>query len=128
MNETVNARIMGVGHHVPNNVVTNKDLMRVMDTSDEWIQQRTGIRQRHYVTEGLGPADLAIHAAPEALREAALAPADLDLILLGTLSPDIDFPASACLLQRHLGVRGMPTMDVRTQRPGCAHLLGLRGP
>jgi len=123
MSEPVNARILGVGHHVPDNVVTNTDLMRVMDTSDEWIQQRTGIRQRHYVTEDQGPADLAIHAAHEALREAALAPADLDLILLGTLSPDIDFPASACLLQRHLGVRGMPVMDVRNQCSGFLYML-----
>ena len=77
MGETVNARILGVGHHVPANVVTNDDLTRVMDTSDEWIQQRTGIRQRHFVTEDQGPADLAIHAAREALDEAKVAPADL---------------------------------------------------
>jgi 3-oxoacyl-[acyl-carrier-protein] synthase-3 len=100
------------------NVVTNADLTRVMDTSDEWIQQRTGIRQRHFVAEDAGPADLAVHAAREALDEAAIAPADLDLILLGTLSPDVDFPASASLLQRHLGVPGMPAMDVRNQCSG----------
>jgi 3-oxoacyl-[acyl-carrier-protein] synthase-3 len=123
MSELVNARNLGVGHHVPNNVVTNSDLTRVKDTSDEWIQQRTGIRQRHFVTEDQGPADLAIHAAREALREAALAPDDLDLILLGTLSPDVDFPASASLLQRHLGVRGMPVMDVRNQCSGFLYML-----
>ena len=123
MSELVNARILGVGHHVPNNVVTNTDLTRVMDTSDEWIQQRTGIRQRHFVTEDQGPADLAVHAAREALREAALAPGDLDLILLGTLSPDVDFPASASLLQRNLGVRGMPVMDVRNQCSGFLYML-----
>jgi len=123
MSEPVNARILGVGHHVPDNVVTNTDLMRVMDTSDEWIQQRTGIRQRHFVTEDQGPADLALHAAREALREAALTPADLDLILLGTLSPDVDFPASASLLQRHLGVRGMPVMDVRNQCSGFLYMV-----
>ena len=123
MGETVNARILGVGHHVPANVVTNDDLMRVMDTTDEWIQQRTGIRQRHFVAEDAGPADLAIHAAREALDEAKVAPADLDLILLGTLSPDIDFPASASLLQRHLGVGGMPVMDVRNQCSGFLYML-----
>jgi 3-oxoacyl-[acyl-carrier-protein] synthase-3 len=123
MSETTNARILGVGHHVPANVVTNAALTRVMDTSDEWIQQRTGIRQRHFVTEDEGPADLAIHAVREALAEASVAPADLDLILLGTLSPDVDFPASASLLQRHLGVSGMPVMDVRNQCSGFLYML-----
>jgi len=123
MSETVNSRILGLGHYVPERVVTNDDLTHVMDTSDEWIQQRTGIRQRHFVTEDQGPADLALHAAREALREAALAPADLDLILLGTLSPDVDFPASASLLQRHLGVRGMPVMDVRNQCSGFLYMV-----
>src|SRR6187455_446066 len=123
MAEHVNARILGIGHYVPERVVTNDDLTRVMDTSDEWIQQRTGIRQRHFVTEDQGPADLAIHAAREALDEAKVAPADLDLILLGTLSPDIDFPASASLLQRHLGVGGMPVMDVRNQCSGFLYML-----
>jgi 3-oxoacyl-[acyl-carrier-protein] synthase-3 len=123
MTETVNARILGIGRHVPDNVVTNAHLTRLMETSDDWIQQRTGIRQRHFVAEDAGPADLGLHAAREALREAALAPADLDLILLGTLSPDIDFPASASLLQRHLGVRGMPVMDVRNQCSGFLYML-----
>ena len=123
MSETPNAHILGIGRHVPANVVTNADLTRVMDTSDEWIQQRTGIRQRHFVSEDAGPADLAIHAVREALGEAAIAPADLDLILLGTLSPDIDFPASASLLQRHLGVQGMPAMDVRNQCSGFLYMV-----
>jgi 3-oxoacyl-[acyl-carrier-protein] synthase-3 len=123
MSETVNARILGIGRHVPANVVTNADLTRLMDTSDEWIQQRTGIRQRHFVTEDAGPADLGIHAAREALGAAAVSAADLDLILLGTLSPDIDFPSSASLLQRHLGVRGMPVMDVRNQCSGFLYML-----
>jgi len=123
MSETINARILGVGHYVPPNVVTNADLTRVMDTSDEWIQQRTGIRQRHFVAEDAGPADLAVHAVREALDEAAIAPADLDLILLGTLSPDVDCPASASLLQRYLGVQGMPAMDVRNQCSGFLYML-----
>ena len=115
--------LVGTGMHVPRHVVDNHQMSRIMDTTDEWIQQRTGIRQRHFVTEDQGPADLALHAAREALREAALAPADLDLILLGTLSPDVDFPASASLLQRHLGVRGMPVMDVRNQCSGFLYML-----
>jgi 3-oxoacyl-[acyl-carrier-protein] synthase-3 len=125
VNETVNARILGLGRYLPDNVVTNEALTRVMETSDEWIQQRTGIRERRFVKEDAGPADLAIHAATEALRNAGVAAADLDLIILGTLSPDVDFPASASLLQRHLGVRGMPVMDVRNQCSGFLYMLAV---
>jgi len=118
-----NARILGLGHFLPDHVVTNADLARVMDTSDEWIQQRTGIRQRRHITADAGPADLALPAAREALRAAGIAAADLDLIVLGTLSPDVDFPSSASLLQRHLGIRGMPVMDVRNQCSGFLYML-----
>jgi 3-oxoacyl-[acyl-carrier-protein] synthase-3 len=125
MSETVNARILGIGHHVPENVVTNADLTRVMDTSDEWIQQRTGIRERRYVTEDTGAADLGAEAARAALAEAGVKASDLDLILLGTLSPDVDFPASASLLQRRLGIAGMPAMDVRNQCSGFLYMLAV---
>jgi len=125
MSQTVNSRILGLGHHLPERVVTNHDLTRLMDTSDEWIQQRTGIRERRFVTHDAGPADLGAHAARDALREAGVEAADLDLILLGTLSPDIDFPASASLLQRNLGVRGMPAMDVRNQCSGFLYMLAV---
>ncbi len=123
MDETVNSRILGIGHHVPERVVTNDDLTRYMDTSDEWIQQRTGIRERHYISADAGPADLAVPAAEEALRAAGLRASDMDLILLGTLSPDYDFPCSASVLQRRLGVRGMPAMDVRNQCSGFLYML-----
>ena len=125
MDETVNSRILGIGHHVPERVVTNDDLTRYMDTSDEWIQQRTGIRQRHYISADTGPADLALPATRDALREAGVRAADLDLILFGTLSPDIDFPCSASVLQRYLGVRGMPAMDVRNQCSGFLYMLAV---
>ena len=125
MDETVNARILGLGHHVPERVVTNDDLSRCMDTSDEWIQQRTGIRERHFSDAGTGPADLALPAARQALAAAGIEARDLDLILLATLSPDVDFPGSASLLQRHLGVRGMPAMDVRNQCSGFLYMLAV---
>ncbi len=125
MAELINSRILGLGHHVPERVVTNDDLARLMDTSDEWIQQRTGIRERHFISGDAGPADLALPAAREALRAAGVAAADLDLVLLATLSPDIDFPASAAILQRHLGVRGMPAMDVRNQCSGFLYMLAV---
>jgi 3-oxoacyl-[acyl-carrier-protein] synthase-3 len=125
MNESVNARILGLGHHLPANVVTNAELTRVMETSDEWIQQRTGIRERRYVTEDTGAADLAVEAARAALAEAGVKASDLDLILFGTLSPDVDFPGSAALLQRRLGVAGMPAMDVRNQCSGFVYMLAV---
>jgi 3-oxoacyl-[acyl-carrier-protein] synthase-3 len=121
----VNSRILGLGHYLPERVVTNEDLTRLMDTSDEWIQQRTGIRERRFVTSDLGPADLGFEAARRALDEAGVRAADLDLILLGTLSPDVDVPASASLLQRRLGVRGMPAMDVRNQCSGFLYMLAV---
>ena len=123
MSETANSRILGLGHFVPDHVVTNQDLTRLMDTSDEWIRQRTGIEERHFITDDTGPADLALPAAEEALRAAGVKAAELDLILLATLSPDIDFPASAALLQRRLGVSGMPAMDVRNQCSGFLYML-----
>src|SRR5256886_16325802 len=123
MSEAINSRILGLGHFVPDHVVTNQDLTRLMDTSDEWIRQRTGIEQRRFITHDTGPADLALPAAEEALRAAGVKAAELDLILLATLSPDIDFPASAALLQRRLGVSGMPAMDVRNQCSGFLYML-----
>jgi 3-oxoacyl-[acyl-carrier-protein] synthase III len=125
MGELVNSRILGLGHYVPERVVTNDDLTHLMDTSDEWIIQRTGIHERHFISSDAGPADLALPAAQEALREAGLAAADLDLIILGTLSPDIDFPSGASLLQRHLGVRGMPVMGVSNQCSGFVYMLAV---
>ena len=123
MSEAINSRILGLGHFVPDRVVTNEDLTRLMDTSDEWIRQRTGIEERHFITQDAGPSDLALPAAEEALRAAGVKATQLDLILLATLSPDIDFPASAALLQRRLGVSGMPAMDVRNQCSGFLYML-----
>jgi 3-oxoacyl-[acyl-carrier-protein] synthase-3 len=125
MSETVNSRILGIGHHVPDRVVTNADLTRLMDTSDEWIQQRTGIRERRYISCDTGPADLGARAARDALAAAGAAAADVDLILFGTLSPDIDFPGGASLLQRNLGLRGTAAMDVRNQCSGFLYMLAV---
>ena len=91
-----NSRIVGLGRHLPDNVVTNEDLTRVMETSEEWIQQRTGIRERRYVDGDIGAADLGAIAAREALERAGLRADEMDLVLFATLTPDYDFPASAC--------------------------------
>jgi len=125
MSETLNSRILGLGHRVPERVVTNKDLTRVMDTSEEWIQQRTGILERHFIDRDTEGAEMGAAAAREALAGAGVAAADLDLILVGTLSPDVDFPGNSSFLQRHLGIRGMPVMDVRNQCSGFLYMLAV---
>src|SRR5689334_4016601 len=108
----------GVGHYVPPRVVTNDELSKQLNTSDEWIVQRTGIRERHYVEDGVGASDLALHASRAALAQAGLEATDLDLIIFATLSPDVCFPGSACFLQAALGCRQIAALDVRTQCTG----------
>jgi 3-oxoacyl-[acyl-carrier-protein] synthase-3 len=120
-----NARIVGLGRHLPEKVVTNEDLTHLMDTTDEWIQQRTGIRERRYVEGETGAADLGAAAAREALDRAGLKADQIDLILFATLSPDYDFPASACVLSRLLGVAGTPALDVRNQCSGFVYGLAI---
>jgi len=121
----MNGRIIGIGHHVPERVVTNDDMAGWMDTSDEWIQQRTGIQARRFVDADAGPADLAEPAARRALASAGLDASEVDLIVLATLSPDYDMPCSASLLADHLGIRGVPAMDVRDQCSGFLYALSV---
>lgn len=116
-------RILGVGRAVPERVVTNDDLSQRMDTSDEWVQQRTGIRQRHHITADCGATDLGKIAAEEALRAAGIGVQDVDLLIFATLSPDIDWPSCACLLTRKLGTRGIPAFDVKNQCSGFLYSL-----
>ena len=92
------SRILAVGRAVPDRVVTNEDLSRIMDTSDDWIEQRTGIRQRRHIGSDCGATDLGRMAAEEALRGAGLDIGAIDMVVFATLSPDIDWPASAALL------------------------------
>lgn len=120
-----NSRILGVGHCVPERVVTNEDLAAYMDTSDEWIRQRTGIRQRRYSEGWTGAADMGTEAAREALDRAGLRAEDMQCIVFATLSPDVDMPASACLLQQRLGIGGMPAFDVRNQCSGFLYGLAV---
>jgi 3-oxoacyl-[acyl-carrier-protein] synthase-3 len=112
------ARIVGTGMYVPENVVTNDDLAKRMDTSDEWIQQRTGIKERRWITPGQGPADLAAKACGEALESAGLEIDDIDLILLATLSSEHDFPGTSFFLHERLAAREIPCIDLRAQCSG----------
>ena len=112
--------IRGTGRYLPDRLVTNDDLSQWMDTSDEWIEQRTGIKQRYWVPEegGVGASDLGLEAAKIALDRAGWKPEDIDLIIFATLSPDIFFPGSGCLLQAKLGLETTPALDIRQQCTG----------
>jgi 3-oxoacyl-[acyl-carrier-protein] synthase-3 len=117
MEMTLRAKITGTGMYVPERVVTNKDLETLMDTSDEWIRQRSGVEERHWMTEGQGPADLAEQAARRALADAGLEADDLDCIILATLSPEHEFPGTSFFLQGRLGGE-TPCFDLRAQCSG----------
>ena len=112
--------IKSSGMFVPPNVITNHDLEKILDTSDEWIRQRTGIEQRYWIDpEGVtGSSDLGFEASKIALDNAGWKPEDLDFIIFATLSPDIMFPGSGCLLQAKLGLNSTPALDIRQQCTG----------
>ncbi|TWI74332.1 3-oxoacyl-[acyl-carrier-protein] synthase III [Desulfobotulus alkaliphilus] len=112
--------IRSTGRYIPPRLVTNEDLTRFMDTTDEWIQQRTGIEQRYWIPEegGVGASDLALEASRIALDRAGWKAEDIDLIIFATLSPDIFFPGSGCLLQDKLGLETTPALDIRQQCTG----------
>jgi 3-oxoacyl-[acyl-carrier-protein] synthase III len=114
-------RILGTGHYVPDNVVTNKDLEKLMDTTDEWIQQRTGIKERRWITTETGASDLAKIASERALEMAGLKAKDIDAIIFASLSPDYNFPGSGCLLNALLEIPGVPALDVRNQCSGFVY-------
>ena len=106
------ASITGVGYHAPPGVLTNQDLEKLVDTSDEWITQRTGMKRRHIVAPDGVTSDLAVPAALGALRAAGLTPADVDCIICATATPDYLFPATACIIGARLGVPGTPAFDI----------------
>jgi len=107
------SRIVGTGGYLPEKVLTNNELEAKIDTSDEWIHSRTGIRQRHIAADGEQTSDLALQASRKALAAAGITPADLDLIVVATTTPDMVFPSTACLLQAKLGTRNCPAFDVQ---------------
>ncbi|MDG2028086.1 MAG: ketoacyl-ACP synthase III [Acidimicrobiales bacterium] len=119
---TRRTRIAGIGSFVPDRIVTNDDMTQWMDTSDEWIQTRSGIEQRHWVEpDNTTTSDLGLEAANKAMAAAGVTPADLDMILFATLSPDHEFPGTACFLQAKLGCPEIPAIDVRQQCSGFVY-------
>jgi len=119
------SRIAGTGSYLPEKVVTNADLEKIVDTSDEWIASRTGIRERRRAADGETTGDLAFYAATHALEAAGIKASDLDLIVLGTTTPDLIFPSTACLLQHRLGANGCAAFDVNAACSGFLYALGV---
>ena len=119
------AKIAGVGHYVPEQVMTNFDLEKIMDTTDAWIRERTGIQERRFVRDGEHNVDISEKAARMALEKAGKKPEDLEFIIFATLSPDYFFPGSGCLLQERLGIPGVGALDVRNQCSGFIYGLAV---
>jgi len=117
------SRIIGTGSYLPEKILTNSDLATSVDTSDEWIQQRTGIRQRHIAADNEFASDLALQAARRALDMAGITADKLDLVIVATTTPDMVFPSTACILQSKLGIKGMPAFDVQAVCSGFVYAL-----
>ena len=117
------SRIAGTGSFLPPRVVSNEELSKKLDTSDAWIQERTGIRQRHIADASQASSDLALEASRRALEAAGIQAADIDLIIVATSTPDFIFPSTACLLQAKLGVKGCAAFDVQAVCSGFVYAL-----
>jgi 3-oxoacyl-[acyl-carrier-protein] synthase-3 len=120
---TVYSRITGTGSYLPEKVLTNRDLEQIVDTSDEWIYSRTGIRQRHIAADGENTSDLALVAGRRALEAAGLEPKDIDLLIVATTTADMVFPSTACLLQAKLGIANCPAFDMQAVCSGFVYAL-----
>jgi 3-oxoacyl-[acyl-carrier-protein] synthase-3 len=119
----INARIAGTGSYLPQKVVTNLDLEKTMDTSDAWIQERTGIRQRHIAADGENSSDMGLAAARKAIEMAEIDASEIDLIVVATTTPDKKFPSNACAIQRQLDIHGCPAFDVQAVCSGFVYAL-----
>jgi 3-oxoacyl-[acyl-carrier-protein] synthase III len=117
--------VLGTGSEVPAKVVTNRDLEKIVDTSDEWITVRTGIKERRLLEDGKGNADMAFRAATRALEDAGMKAKDLDAIVMGTVTPDYPFPSSACVLEDMLGARNAFSFDVNAACSGFLNALSV---
>ena len=117
------SRIVGTGSYLPPRVVGNAEFASRLDTSDQWIRERTGIVQRHIADESQTSSDLALEASRAALQAASLQPEDIDLIIVATSTPDFIFPSTACLLQAKLGIRNCPAFDVQAVCSGFVYAL-----
>ncbi|HWH49836.1 MAG TPA: beta-ketoacyl-ACP synthase III [Burkholderiales bacterium] len=119
----MNSRIIGTGSHLPEKILTNADLEKIVDTSDEWIRSRTGIHSRHIAAEGELTSDLALPAAQRALQSAGMTAGEIDMIIVATTTPDMVFPSTACILQSRLGIAGCPAFDLQAVCSGFVYAL-----
>lgn len=122
-----NSRIQGLGYYVPENIVTNNDLSKRMDTNDEWIQERTGIQERRHVVRGDGntTTSMGVKAARVAIERAGISTDEIDFVIFATLSPDYYFPGPGVLVQRDLGLRTVGALDIRNQCSGFVYALSI---
>ena len=121
----VSAGIVGTGVYLPERILTNSDLEKIVDTNDEWIRTRTGISERRIANEDTATSDMASEAARMALKNAGVEPKDIDLILVATVTPDMSFPATACLVQERLGAGKPPALDISAGCSGFVYGLGI---
>ena len=121
----IRSKITGTGSYLPKKVLTNFDLEKMVDTSDEWIRERTGIRERRIADSSEATSDLALMASKEALKVAGVKPKELDLILVATVSPDMILPSTACILQHKLGVKNIPAFDINAACSGFIYALSV---
>jgi 3-oxoacyl-[acyl-carrier-protein] synthase III len=119
------SRIIGTGSYLPPKVVTNDDLAKLMDTTDEWIRTRTGIRQRHIAEPSQASSDLGVEASRAALVAARRVPQDIDLIIVATATPDYIFPSTACIMQAKLGIKGCAAFDIQAVCSGFVYALAI---
>lgn len=119
------SRILGTGAYVPERILSNSELESIVDTSDEWITERTGIKERRVAAEGEAASDMAVAAARRALEAAGLEPGDLDMIIVGTISADMPLPACAAFVQQKLGCRNIPSFDVAAACAGFVYALSI---
>ena len=122
-----NSKITGLGHYVPENVVTNDDLSKIMDTSDEWIQERTGVKERRWAKPNTGntTSEMGVKAAKIAIEDANIKQDDIDFLIFATLSPDYYFPGPGVLVQELLGLDTIGALDVRAQCSGFVYALSI---
>ncbi len=119
------SRICGIGSYLPERILTNAELEKMVDTSDEWISMRTGVRKRHIAAEDETTCDLAEHAARRAIEAASITANDVDLIVVGTTTPDMVFPSTACLLQQRLNIHGCAAFDIQAVCTGFIYALDI---
>ena len=125
MSQKIYSRIIGTGGYLPEKILTNADLEKMVDTSDEWIRERTGIQQRHIAAEGQTTCDLAEQASLKAIEAAGIDASTIDLIIVATTTPDKIFPSTACLLQQRLAISGCPAFDIQAVCSGFVYGLSV---